>query len=193
MNRFIFYCLLIFIMGFYSCKSNNSPAAIASTVDTVKFLPINDFILSDIKDVKNIPYFIYKIRTVNKKKDSTTFPTADFEKFAAPFLQYDINKQPLKGQFKETTFHDNTTKSNTFIYTPINADIAVRNITVLLDEATDKPKNIFIQINKQLNDTTVIERLQWKPRKSFRITKISQAKNFNEEETNYVSWNDVIN
>ena len=164
-----------------------------AAVDTVKFLPVNDFILNDIKDVQNIPYFIYKIRTINKKRDSSNFSTADFVKFAAPFLQYDINNQSLKRQLKESTFHDNTTKSNTFIYSPLNADLPLRNVTVLLDEKTDKPKNIFIQINKQIKDTTIIERLQWKSRKSFRITRITQAKNYNVEQTDYVSWNEAIN
>jgi len=193
MNRIFFCGLMVILIGISSCKSNTAPAPVETAIDTVKFLPVNDFILSDIKDVQNIPYFIYKIRTINKKKDSTNFSTADFVKFAAPFLQYDICKQPLKGQLREATFHDNTTKSNTFIYSPLKVDLPLRNVTVLLDEKTDLPKNIFIQISKQVKDTTVIERLQWKVRKSFRITRITQAKNYNYEETNYVSWNEVSN
>ena len=183
------FLLIIFIS---SCKSHNT-AVNNTIVDTTRFLPVMDFIASDIKDVKSTPYFIYKIRTLDKKKDSTNLSVADFELFAHSFLQFDITKAPLKSQFRESTFHDNTTKSNTFIYTPLNATAEIRNITVLLDESTDRPKNIFIQTIKQIKDTSIIERLQWKPRKSFRITTITQAKGYNREESNYVSWNEVSN
>ena len=151
-----------------------------------------DYIKNDVDDVKHIPYFIYKIRTLNKKRDSVNMTVEEFEKYAALFFQFDIAKQPLKKQLKETSFHDNDTKSNTLIYSPVDAKFGdVRNVTVLLDEKTDMVKNIFIQTTHQGKDTIVYENLQWKPKRSFRITRITQAKNYDNEESDYICWNEV--
>ena len=191
---FYFSCLILtIIIG--SCKSHHTTvAAENATADTTHFFPVVDYIMSDINDVKKIPYFIFKIRTINKKRDSTNITVIDFEKYVRPFLQFDITKQPLKSQLKESSFHDNSTKCNTLIYTPVNANIGdIRDVTVLLDEKTDKVKNIFIQTTRQIKDTTINENLQWKSRKSFRITTIKRAKDYYKEETNYISWNDASN
>ena len=178
-----------------SCKSHNTTNAPANAAaDSNHFFPLVDFIKADISDVKNIPYFIFKIRKLNKKKDSINLTVTDFEKYANTFLQFDITKQPLKSQLKESSFHDNTTKSNTLVYTPIDVNVGnIRDITVLLDEKTDKVKNIFIQTSKQIKDTSINENLQWKSRKSFRITTIKRTKNYYNEETDYISWNEASN
>jgi len=152
---------------------------------------IRSFKLSKINAVTPPPA---KIRTINKKKDSTNLTVTEFEKYANTFLPFDITKQPLKSQLKESSFHDNSTKCNTLIYNPVNANIGdIRDVTVLLDEKTDKVKNIFIQTTRQIKDTTINENLQWKSRKSFRITTIKRAKDYYKEETNYISWNEASN
>lgn len=70
-NIFYSFCLLLIIV-FSSCKSNttNSSATDNTVIDSTKFFPLVDYIKNDVNDVKNVPYFIYKIRTLNKKKDS---------------------------------------------------------------------------------------------------------------------------
>ena len=161
--------------------------------DTVKYFPVTDFIQNDINDVKRVPYFIYKIRTLNKKKDSSNLTTAEFERLANYFLSFDINKPAIKKTLKESSFNDQTTKSNTLVYSPLSTDNEIRNVTVLLDESTNSLKDIFIQTTKQVRDTTIIEHLQWKAKKSFRITRITQANHYDLEESNYISWNDVTN
>ena len=191
--RKIFYFSCIIIAIFSSCKSNHSSAALENaTIDTTHFFPLVEYIKADNTDVKNVPYFIFKIRTINKRKDSANLTVAEFEKYAASFLSYDITQPPLKAQLKESSFHDNTTNSNTLVYTPINANNGnIRDITILLDEKTDKVKNIFIQTMKQVKDTIINENLQWKSRKSFRITTIKRANKYYKEETDYISWNEA--
>ena len=187
-------CLILTLL-ICSCKCHQADDITKnSSVDTTHFFPVVDFINGDINDVKHVPYFIFKIKTINKKKDSANLTVAEFERYAQKFMQYDITKPPLKAQLKETSFHDNTTKSNTLVYTPVDANVGnIRDITVLLDEKTDRVKNIFIQTFKRIKDTTISENLQWKSRKSFRITTIKQAKNYDNEETDYISWNEASN
>jgi len=194
MNKIYAPLILALVLIISSCKSKNTDVETADAgLDTVHNFPVVDFIQNDINDVKKVPYFIYKITTLNKKKDSSNLSIDEFGKYAEYFLTFDINKASIKKTLKESSFNDQTTKSNTLVYTPLTTDNEIRNITVLLDQSTNSLKNIFFQIVKQSKDTTIIEHLQWKAKKSFRITRIKQTKNYDSEESNYISWNDVTN
>ncbi|HEX3024168.1 MAG TPA: hypothetical protein VHP12_03065 [Chitinophagaceae bacterium] len=145
-----------------------------------------------MKDVQQNPYHIYKI-TLHKpgKRDSVTISVNDFMLLADLFLKKDITTQPLKSLFKESVFHDLTTKSITLTYSTLDSVSDIKNVTVLLDDKNNKPKRIFIRSYYNKGDCFLNEQLNWKFGKSFQIIKSTLGKSGKEmEEETTIIWND---
>jgi hypothetical protein len=175
-----------------SCRQKDKRSALNSTsADTAKFFPVNDFILSDIKDVEQTPYLIYKITITNKKKDSSVITREEYKFLADQFLQKDISIPSLKPLYKESVFHDLTTGSYTITYTATEPSLYVKDLSVLLNDQTNKLSRIFMHCMNDSGDSTVIEQYSWKAGKSFSINKYIRRKDGSEwENQNLIVWND---
>lgn len=192
MYKYVLLPILI-VIAFTQCTNKKKNAA-ASTpaVDTTVFFPVNEFIKNDIKDVQQNPYHIYKITSHKpEKRDSVTISVDDFMLLADLFLKKDITKQPLKSIFKESVFHDLTTKSITLLYSTTDSVSDIKNVIVLLDDKNNKPKRIFIRSYFNKGDYFMNEQLNWKIGKSFQIIRSTFGNNRkgSEEETTII-WND---
>ena len=170
-------------------KKKEQPLALATT-DTAKTFPIIELLQNDADDVQKTPYYLYKITSTGKDKktkDSTVFSREDFAKTIAPLLAIKIGK----GQYKEVAFHDLTTKSYSIINTAIDESLEVKSITTLLNDETNKLKNIFIITEKKSSDSTIKTNYYWKATKSLTIVTTTQYKNgTTKEASQYINWND---
>jgi len=174
-----------------SCRQNSHSSKSGNILkDTTRFFPVNDFIVADIKDVETTPCFMYKIVSYkNGKRDSSIIYADEFKKLAGEFLKKDINDPAIKPFLKESVFHDLSTRSYSFTYTPANPDTGIESVIVLLNDQTNMLKNIFIHSISNNNDSTVDEELSWKPNQSFQINKLIKRKNGTaSEEQVYVNW-----
>lgn len=188
-----FFLLLFIVVSFTQCKNKKNNSAVNTSVtDTTTFFPVNDFIKEDIKDVQQNPYHIYKITNHKPgKRDSITISVDDFILLANSFLEKDITTTPLKSLFKESVFHDLTTKSITLSYATTDSISDIKNVTVLLDDKNNKPKRVFIRSYYDKGNYFLNEQLNWKVGKSFQIIKSTYEKSGNEsEEETTVIWND---
>ncbi len=186
-------CLLLLIFFFcFACKQKKNQSEIAQPIkDTTAFFPVNDLLLADINDVKQTPYFIYKITTKKKSRDSVSLSKEEFLSLANLFLQKKISTPELKPLYKESSFHDLSTSSYTIVYTATDTSLPVKEVTILLDDATNKLKHVFIRNVISNNDSTLIEQYDWKASKSFRINRYIKRKDNSEtKETNFINWND---
>jgi len=185
--------LLLFIILFINCRQKNKQQQLNSqSTDTSNFFPVNDFIISDVKDVEQTPYYIYKITVrENNKRDSSSITKEEYNALANQFLEKNISTTALKPFYKEATFHDLSTKSFTITYTATDPELYVKDVSILLDDETNKLKRVFIHCLKDNGDSTIIEQYSWKAGKSFQINKsVSRKDGTQREEQKSVVWHE---
>lgn len=191
MYRYLILALLIGLT-FTACKEKNNPTINNSLSDSTAFLPVNDFIKEEIKDIEQNPYHLYKLTEFNPgSKDSTNISVTEFKNIANRFLEKDITAKRFRASFKESVFHDLTTKNIIITYTSIDSLSDIQNVSILLDDKTNKWKRIFIRSSFIKQDTSVIEQYNWKEGKSFQLFRSKTAATGNEiQEKVSVIWND---
>ncbi|MDE3235674.1 MAG: hypothetical protein KGO81_06950 [Bacteroidota bacterium] len=187
--HFILPAVLLICLA--ACKGNNGNNVRANT-DTASFLPVNDFIIADVKDIEHTPYFIYKIiQMPDGQKDSSAIDAASVEKIANRFLQNNFTDPDQKQYYTSSSFHDLSTKSYSFTYSSQSDKTPNKEILVLLDDETNSPKNIFIKRITEEADSTITEQLNWRIHKSLQVSRSAVSKTgIERNETIFVNWND---
>ena len=188
--RILLFSFLIFLI---CCKQKPGISPKTSITDTVHFYEVGQFITSQTADVKKTPYYIYKKTTIDGRKDSLQIDPTQFENLAQQFKVVEINKDPLKGEYVETVFFDQTTRTYTLNYSTKNKALVVQNIDVLLYEDAATLKRIFIRKFYNYNtDSSAIEQLSWKPNEQFQVSRVVQKPG--QKENMYqliVVWNET--
>ncbi|MGC8751219.1 hypothetical protein [Hydrotalea sp.] len=176
MKKILLFCTvlaLIIIINACHQKQNNNKST--TTNDTTAFYPLHEILLEELKDVKNTPYFMYQVKThIHTKKDSSVINPQQFEVLAQPFLSINLNSKDLKPYLNESVFHDLSTNSYSFTYTPKsnNDTLSIKSIVILLnDDNNNSLKDIFIHKMLHNSDTVIDEALHWKPANYFTIDK----------------------
>ena len=169
-----------FIIGLFSllsicCKRNaNKDNSEVNKNDTIQFFQIKQYLQGQIKEVNDVPYFIYRIDNINNKADSSAINTAIFNQIAHQFLAPDINDSKIKKYYTENIFEDQTTKGFTISYSTTNKELELQNADILLSEDGQTVKRIFIRKFHNYPDSSAIEQLSWKPGESFQINRSVQ-------------------
>ena len=183
MYKFLISLLLMVILC-PECQQKNIKPSDVSTNNTKPLFPVNNFIQSDINEVLETPYYIYKI--TEKKpaeiKDSTAVSREAFKLLANQFLEKNITSPALKPYYRETVFHDLSTKSITITYSTVNHELNIQQILILLDDATNKLKRVFILCSTNNKDSSITEQYNWKAGKSFQINKFIKRKEGHDSE-----------
>jgi hypothetical protein len=191
MRSLLFLVLLFATPG---CLQKNSGSQAASNQDTVQFFQLAEYINEQIAEVENTPYFIYEKKTEQGNTDSFPITSKQFALMARPFAAADINSPPLKENYIENPFFDQTTKTYTLNYTAKDKTLEVQNIDVLLHEDAQTLKRIFIRKFYDYKDSTAMEQLSWKPNQQFEITRMVQQPGGTETIRQItVVWNDKRN
>ncbi len=161
-QSFARYSFIVFAFLLFSCV-NDQPAKEANASDaTSVYYPINSYIRQQIKEVDTTPYFLYRLTTVNGKKDSAVISRATFDAETKHFLLPELEDQSFKTNFTESVFEDESTGSITLTYTPKSKKNSMQNASVLLDKDNQKVKWIFISTLSSNADSTLIQRIGWK-------------------------------
>ena len=184
-----FYTLLMFL--FFSCGDKQTKQAADTTDNSSVYYPVNSYIRQQIKDVDTTPYFLYRLATVDNKKDSAIINRATFDTEMKMFLLPQLEEKALRKDFTEAAFDDESTGSITLTYTPKSKDNPVQNVSVLLDKDNQQVKWIFINTLMSNSDSTVIQRIGWKGGKSCYInTSISYKNKAQTQRQLQFVWND---
>ncbi|MCY7422478.1 MAG: hypothetical protein LH478_12140 [Chitinophagaceae bacterium] len=176
----------------FCCKPKPGVPTQSSNTDTVQFYQIAQFVTTQVNDVKKTPYYIFKKTNINGYIDSVQIDNSQFETLAHQFEVPDISELPLKKEYVENAFFDETTKTYTLNYSTKNKELEVQNIDVLLNADGSTLKRIFIRKFFIYNaDSSAIEQLSWKPNEQFQISRVVQKPG--QKETMYQStivWNE---
>lgn len=184
--------MIVISLVFVQCKQKKIHDI--SLSDSTKFFPVSNFIQEDINDVLQTPYLIYKTTEYKPgRKDSSILTLEGFKSIATEFLKKNITTQELKPYYRETVFHDLSTKSFTITYSTINHELEVQNILILLNDSTNKLKRIFILCSSTQGDSSIVSQYNWKAGMSFQINRLIKRKDGSSyEELNTVVWNDKL-
>lgn len=178
----------------YGCGNENKPAitsadttsASAAKHDTAKtaspYFPVYDFLSGEISYVDSLPVGIMKYETAGKKKDSSFIKLEEFHRLAAEFLNPDLTDSSFRNNFVESSFFDKSNNNATFFYKASNATSQVKRVDILTvkGDAYDEVKSIYIEKETMLDDTPVVKKLFWKPKRNFQIITISDKKPTNQ-------------
>ncbi|NCI45435.1 hypothetical protein [Sediminibacterium soli] len=175
----------------FACGSGNAPTKpIANVSDTASFFSLEGFFRSQIEYVDLRNFEIYRITTLNGRRDSSAIDVNGFKQWARVFLDRSFTpaQKPL---YRETVFQDMSTDSYTLNYAPIDQEkVTVKNVDVLLSQETNAAKRIFIKSLYTAGDTTIEEQCNWKADKSFQVNRVKTIHGQVFTELNFINWND---
>jgi hypothetical protein len=170
------------LMQLFACHSKE-PETVANEktpTDTAKknYLPVVDYIKSEIAMVDSFPRLIRKYRSINGKTDSAIITTPVFDQLAKQFLLPDLDSNRFEKEFEENSFVDRSTNLISFTYSTKDTGNGLKRVDVLLSPgaATSKLNSIYMESIAVSGDSTLIEKMTWKAGKNFRIIRIHQPK-----------------
>ena len=140
--------------------------------DSAVFFPVHDYFISQLKDADSAASLFTLQKNINGIKDSSSIHADSAKKWAAVFLETDLDKKEIKKFYKETIFEDLTTASYTFSYKTNSEKLTIKNVDVLLDKGTQQVKWVFITRYRQNGDSSISEKLSWHGNKNFSVNKI---------------------
>ena len=170
------------ILQLFAChnKEPESDTGEKKTTDSTKknYLPVADYIKSEIALVDSFPRLIRKYRLLNGKTDSAIITTPVFDQLAKQFLLAELDSTHFEKEFEENSFVDRSTNLISFTYSTRDTGNGLKRVDVLLSPgaATSKLNSIYMESIAGNGDSTLIEKMTWKAGKNFRIIRIHQPK-----------------
>ena len=125
-----------------------------------------------------MPLAIIAYHIEGGKTDSAFIQAPAFNQLAKEFLPPTLDSPAFEKNFSEVSFYDQTTNSLTFNYTAKNSTIGLKRVDVIASQrgGFDKVKSIDMEETVNEKDSLVIKKMYWKPRKSFLVLTILQAR-----------------
>lgn len=166
-----------------ACKHKPQQPAGGTTPDSLEnksYLPIADFIKSDIVKVDSFAGGIVRKITVDgKRTDSSFIQPSAFHQLASQFLLPQLDSASFHEHFNESSLMDETTEMIQFIYSGKEPGWPLRNVMVYLQPslANDQVNRIYMEKDYTSGDTTIQQRFTWKMREYFYIITVKQPKN----------------
>lgn len=158
-----------------ACSSNPEEAPLeltnTSSDSLSPYFPVKDFLLSEIRYVDSLPVGILQYKTHNGRKDTSYITLDSFHLAAREFLSESLDMPEFRKSYKETSFFDQSTGSNTFMYQSRNDSHALRRIDVLSKAGAtyDEVTSIFMEKISSLGDTLELRKMTWHPGKKLNI------------------------
>lgn len=194
-----FYALLLIIwMSIIvcgtGCKSRTAPAG-GSQQDTSvadkEYYPITAYIQSQLRWLDSVPLAVIKYTTINRQTDTSIIEKENFNTIAGKLFSPDISDSPLKDQYNEVSFIDESLGTVSLTYAATNDSALVRKADVLLTQSNTTVSTIYIEKIYRATDSTVTQKILWTANKSCLVTTITRRTGIPEKvaEEKYV-WND---
>ena len=176
--------ILVFpVLLIYACHFGQRETADTTPkpADTAKknYLPVEDYLKSEIAAVDSFPLRIMKYHTEKGKTDSGQITTTEFDRVANIFLLPGLDSSHFENNFEENSFIDRSTNLVSFTYSSKDTGNGVKRVDVLLSPGagSDKLNSIYMEAISGNNDSTLISKLSWKAGRNFRILHIKKPRN----------------
>ncbi|OQP50909.1 hypothetical protein A4H97_03535 [Niastella yeongjuensis] len=149
------------------------------SLESPTYLPVADFIKSDIVKVDSFAGGILKKKDTGGKKDSAYIQPAEFHRLASQFIFPELDSATFHDHFTEHSLMDETTEMLNFIYTAKEPAGSLRSVMVYLRPslATDQVKRVYMERSFNSGDTAIDQKLTWKMMEYFYVITIRQPKN----------------
>ena len=187
MKRFLFQTSVILLICACHTKQTTTPVTDTVQKDTAKknYLPVADYLKSEIAAVDSFPLRIMKYVQMNGKTDSALITTAAFDQLAKEFLMPDLDSSSFEKKFDENSFVDRSTELVSFTYSTKDTGNGLKRVDVLLSPGSgmDKLSSIYMESILNNNDSSTISKMSWKAGRNFNILHIRQPKNGPESTT----------
>ncbi|HVM87614.1 MAG TPA: hypothetical protein VMT76_05465 [Puia sp.] len=172
--------LAIFFMvtGFISSCGHKKKNKVAEEKNKKNYFPIANYIQSEISYVDSLPIGITKYTTRENKTDTSYIKFPEFNKIAEEFICDEFKQEVFEKEFSETTFLDQTTNSATLTYSTKNPKLELQRVDVIANTNTtaNNVTSIYLEKDKQRDDTVIQEKLLWRTRTSFEIIKSKRCR-----------------
>ncbi len=174
-----FAFILIAAAIFYNCKSGDQKKEQPNQKEKKNYLPVADYILSEINYVDSLPVGILKYSIRDNKSDTAYIHAAAFNELAKDFICKDLEPEVFEKEFSESSFIDETTQATTFTYATKNSKLELQRVDVLATakEGTNRVSSIYLEKSIQKNDTLITKKLLWKTKKNFQVVTIKEFAN----------------
>lgn len=135
------------------------------------YIPVTDYIRSELKTIDSLPVGIVKRVTAGNKTDSGFIQPAEFRQLAEQFLSPELERGKFEQGFTESSFFDQTSELLTFTYQATDPALPVKRVDVLISPSLqlDKIKSIYIEKAYQSGDTVFNKKMYWKANTSFQV------------------------
>jgi hypothetical protein len=178
MQKFFSFSLLVFIVIFSSCHTEQKTGTVAAqkTSDTTNIFAVTSFLKGQLNRLDTLPVTPLKIISENGKTDSTWLKRADIRRNATPFLTPVIDSANMTSLFSEKSFLDQTINAYTFSYdakVKLPDSIRLTHWDVYMNPQTNNIQRIYMV--KENGDTTT--QLTWLINKSYSIRTIISEPN----------------
>jgi hypothetical protein len=179
--KFLLPALIVLVVA-CKHKPKESVATVPDSKDSVSsgsFLPVAEFIKSDITRVDSFSGGILLKANINGKKDSAYIQPPRFHQLANQFLLPELDSASFHEHFTESSLMDETTEMLNFIYTSKQADWPLKKVMVYVSPATtgDKVNRIYMEREFNRGDTAFHQKLTWKTGEYFYIISLQQPNN----------------
>jgi hypothetical protein len=181
MKRFLLFLSIIWLIC--ACHSRQSETTVTDEkqTDTAKknYLPVADYLKSEIAGVDSFPFRIMKYQVINGKTDSGIITTAIFDQLAKEFLVTDLDSSRFENKFEENSFVDRSTNLVSFTYSTKDTGDGLKRVDVLLSPGSgvDKLNSIYMESISSNRDSSLISKMSWKAGRNFSILHVRQPKN----------------
>jgi hypothetical protein len=181
MKRFLIFSSAFLL--FCACHNKQSENTITDVKqpDTAKknYLPVADYLISEIAAVDSFPLRIMKYQVEDGKRDSGIITTAVFDQLAKEFLMADLDSSRFENKFEENSFVDRSTNLVSFTYSTKDTGNGLKRVDVLLSPGSgvDKLNSIYMESIKREKDSSLISKMSWKAGRNFSVLHIRQSKN----------------
>jgi hypothetical protein len=151
--------------------------------------PFVQYLNEQIAFVDSTPFAIEKITYLDGKQiDSALIGRPEFLQLAALFCQSDVNSTTLRPLYSEESFNDLTLDNLTFSITALKPNLPLQQATILLLPETKRVKNVILQLNKTMGDSSLSQNLLWVHNQSFQISSTLYYQNQRQTRTTKVIW-----
>jgi hypothetical protein len=165
----------LFLLLIVSCAPKQEEKAFEQA--DKNFYPIKSFVKTELAELDSLPVAVFKFTTVNSKTDTTIVEKPAFRKIAEELTAPDITVPPLKENYKETVFMDETVNSVTLSYTATDENVEIQKIDVFVHPETEKVKHIYIEKNRNSGDSAILYKMMWTAGKNMQVTSIINVNN----------------
>lgn len=184
-------CLLLALAAAGCGSGPGHHVAPETPADTSRYYSLENFYRTQIEyvDLRNFP--IYRIRTIDNKKDSAAMSKDEFVSFANGLFYSQTFRPADKRRYRESVFEDESTDSYTLNYSALDTVLAVRSVDILLNRQNNAVKRVFVKSFYRPSPDTLVEQVfSLKADKSMQLNKTITAPGYNRTELNYINWND---